>query len=198
MLKSYSERKLFGLEVQRLVLQTELQQKIQQMELLRSDSRLRSLIILLGTIYTGGKSLQNCLRDTNLQNDLGFNLYAVPSICCMVAILEERRKSKMEVSTNQYVAIEHQKLSLIRVIFIDYQTSRLQCNYQFYIQRDNIEDAWSFSSMMLQTQVLRIEQVNEPCIGLTQENLIKSSVQSCLSYISNQMICANYCIPYLK
>ena len=29
---------------------------------------------------------------------------------------------------------------------------------------------------MLQTQVLRIGQANEPCIGLTQENSIKNSV----------------------
>jgi len=29
---------------------------------------------------------------------------------------------------------------------------------------------------LLQTQVLRVEQVNEPCIGLTQENSIENSV----------------------
>ena len=38
---------------------------------------------------------------------------------------------------------------------------------------------------MLQTQVLRVGQVNEPCIGLTQENLIENSVQNCLPYILN-------------
>ena len=38
---------------------------------------------------------------------------------------------------------------------------------------------------MLQTQDLRTGQVNEPCIGLTQENSIKNSVQDCLSYILN-------------
>jgi len=36
---------------------------------------------------------------------------------------------------------------------------------------------------LLQTQVLRVEQVNEPCIRLTQENLIENSVQDCLPYI---------------
>jgi len=36
---------------------------------------------------------------------------------------------------------------------------------------------------MLQTQVLRVEQVNEPGIGLTQENSIENSVQDSLSYI---------------
>ena len=35
------------------------------MELLRSNSRLRSLIILLGTVHTRDKSLQDCLRDVN-------------------------------------------------------------------------------------------------------------------------------------
>ena len=32
-------------------------------------------------------------------------------------------------------------------------------------------------------KVLRVEQVNEPYIGLTQENSIENSVQDCLSYI---------------
>jgi len=36
---------------------------------------------------------------------------------------------------------------------------------------------------LLQTQVFRVGQVNEPCIGLTQENLIENSVQDCLPYI---------------
>ena len=35
----------------------------------------------------------------------------------------------MGVSADWYVAIEHWELSLIRVIFINYQTSKLQCNY---------------------------------------------------------------------
>ena len=36
---------------------------------------------------------------------------------------------------------------------------------------------------MLQTQALRVGQVKEPCIGLTQENLIENSVQDGLPYI---------------
>ena len=36
--------------------------------------------------------------------------------------------------------------------------------------------------LMLQTQVLRVEQVNESCIGLIQENSIENSVQKYLSY----------------
>jgi len=36
---------------------------------------------------------------------------------------------------------------------------------------------------LLQTQVLRVRQVNEPCIGLTQENSIENSVQDGLPYI---------------
>jgi len=38
---------------------------------------------------------------------------------------------------------------------------------------------------MLQTQILRAGQVNELCIGLTQENSIENSVQECLPYILN-------------
>jgi len=45
---------------------------------------------------------------------------------------------------------------------------------------------------MLQTQVLRVRQVNEPYIGLTQENLIESSLQSSLPYIPIHMVHASY------
>jgi len=38
---------------------------------------------------------------------------------------------------------------------------------------------------LLQTQVLKVEQVNEPCIRLTQENLIENSIQECLPHILN-------------
>ena len=34
-----------------------------------------------------------------------------------------------------------------------------------------------YQVLMLQTRVLRVGQVNEPCIRLTQENLIKNSIQ---------------------
>ena len=36
---------------------------------------------------------------------------------------------------------------------------------------------------MLQTQVFRVKQANEPCIGLIQENSIENSVYDCLPYI---------------
>ena len=51
----------------------------------------------------------------------------------------------MEVSADWCVAVEHQRLSSIRVIFVNYQTSELQCNYQSYIQTDSIGDAQGFS-----------------------------------------------------
>ena len=44
-------------------------------------------------------------------------------------------------------------------------------------------------SLLLQTQVLRVGQVNEPCIKFTQENLIENSVQDYLPYIQ---------IPYIQ
>jgi len=39
------------------------------------------------------------------------------------------------------------------------------------------------TTLLLQTQVLRVGQVKEPCIGLTQENSIENSVQDGLPYI---------------
>ena len=39
------------------------------------------------------------------------------------------------------------------------------------------------NQLVLQTQVLRVGQVNESCIGLTQENLIENSIQDSLPYI---------------
>ena len=38
---------------------------------------------------------------------------------------------------------------------------------------------------MLQTQNLKVGQVNEPCIELTQENSIENSIQDSLSYVLN-------------
>jgi len=73
---------------------------ILQTELLRSDSRLGSLIILSGAVHTNGESLQKWTwKCAELWNNLGFSLCAVPSVCCMAAISENRKKSKIEVST---------------------------------------------------------------------------------------------------
>ena len=93
----------------------------------------------------GWKSTEQTWRCVDLWNILGFSLCAVLSICCMVATSDDRKKSKMGVSANWCVTIEHQRLSSIRVIFINYQTSKLQCNYQSYIQTDSIGDAQNFS-----------------------------------------------------
>ena len=43
----------------------------------------------------------------------------------MVTTLDERKKSEIEVSTDWYIAIKHQRLSSMRVVFVDYQTSEL-------------------------------------------------------------------------
>ena len=51
------------------------------------------------------------------------------------------------MSTNWCVAIEYWRSSSIEVIFVDYQTSKLQCNYQSYIQICTIEDACGFSGI---------------------------------------------------
>ena len=74
------------------------------MELLRSDSRLGSLIILSGMVHTGGESLQKYI---NLQNDLGFSLYTALFDCCIVPTSDKGKKSEIEVSTNWCVTVEH-------------------------------------------------------------------------------------------
>ena len=96
---------------------------------------------------TRGKSLQDWLRDVKLQNNLSFSLYAAPSIYHMVVTSDRRKKSGIGVSTDWCITIKHQRLSSIRIIFVDNQTRELQCNYQSYIQGDSIGDAWGFSSV---------------------------------------------------
>ena len=44
------------------------------------------------------------------------------------------------------------------------------------------QEKW-YQVLMLQSQDLRVGQVKEPYIGLTQENLIENSIQDCLPYI---------------
>ena len=50
----------------------------------------------------------------DLWNDLGFSLCTVPSVCSMVATLDDGKKSKIEVSAEWCVAVEHQRSSSIR------------------------------------------------------------------------------------
>jgi len=50
----------------------------------------------------------------DLWNDLGFSLYATPSVCHMVVTSDNGKKSKMKVSADWCVAIEHQRSSSIR------------------------------------------------------------------------------------
>jgi len=61
----------------------------------------------------------------DLWNNLGFSLYTAPSVYCMVAISNRRKKCEIEVSTGWCVAVNYWKLSSIEVIFVDYQTSEL-------------------------------------------------------------------------
>ena len=48
-------------------------------------------------------------------NDLGFSLCAAPSVCCMVATSDEGEKVQVGVSTDWCIAVEHRRLSSIRV-----------------------------------------------------------------------------------
>ena len=65
----------------------------------------------------------------DLWNDLGFSLCIMLPVYYIVVTSDKRKKFEIEVSTNWYITIEYQRSSSIRVIFIDYQTSKLQCNY---------------------------------------------------------------------
>jgi len=47
----------------------------------------------------------------------------------VVATSDDEKKSEMGISAYWCVAVEHWRLSSIRVIFVNYQTSKLQCNY---------------------------------------------------------------------
>ena len=52
-----------------------------------------------------------------------------------------------------------------------------------YITKLLVSKGYDLILIVLQTQVLRVRQANEPCIGLTQENLIENSIQDSLPYI---------------
>ena len=69
--------------------------------------------------------MNSVLGNVNLWNDLDFSLYAVPSVCYMITTSDDWMKSKIEVSADQCVAIEYQKLSSIGIIFVNYQTNKL-------------------------------------------------------------------------
>jgi len=68
-------------------------------------------------------------RWVDLWNNLGFSLCAVLSVCHVVATSDDGKKSEMRMSVDWCVTVEHWRLSSIRVIFINYQTSELQYNY---------------------------------------------------------------------
>jgi len=65
----------------------------------------------------------------DLLNNIGFSLCTVLSVCCIIATLDRRKKPEMGVSTDWCVAVEHWRLNSIRIIFVDYKTSELQCYY---------------------------------------------------------------------
>jgi len=77
-----------------------------------------------GVVHTGVE-----VHRIDLWNDLGFSLCAALSVCCMVTTSDDGKKSKIGVSADWYVTVEYQRLNSIRIIFVDYQTSKLQYNY---------------------------------------------------------------------
>ena len=72
------------------------------MELLKSDSRLVSLIILSSIVHTRVEVYR-----MDLWNDLGFSLYIVLPVCCIVTTSDNRKKSEMGVSADWCVTVEH-------------------------------------------------------------------------------------------
>ena len=80
-----------------------------QIELLRSNSRLGSLMILLDVVHTRGKSPQDRLRDVQTCRITLVSAYVLHYlfICYMVTTSDKRKKSEMGVSTNWCIAIEH-------------------------------------------------------------------------------------------
>jgi len=51
----------------------------------------------------------------DLWNDLGFSLYVVPFVYCVVATSDKGKKVQVEVSTDWYITVEYQRSSSIRV-----------------------------------------------------------------------------------
>ena len=62
-------------------------------------------------------------------------------------------------------------------------SSSLDSSHALMITDASIKNNITISIMLLQTQVLRVRQVNKSYIGLTQENLIEISLQTSLPYI---------------
>jgi len=73
--------------------------------------------------------VNSVLGDVNLWNNLGFSLYAMPSVYYIITTSDDWMKSEVGVSVDWCVAIEYWRLSSIGIIFINYQTSELQYNY---------------------------------------------------------------------
>ena len=67
-----------------------------------------------GAVHTRVK-----VRRIDLWNNLGFSLCAALSVCHMVITSDDRKKSEMGVSADWCVIIKYQRLSSIRVIFVD-------------------------------------------------------------------------------
>jgi len=86
--------------------------------------------MLSDMVHTGGESPQSGLRDIWTCRTILASAYVLCHLSAMWSQLQiERRSLREKVSADWCVAVEHQRLSSIRVIFVNYQTSKLQCNY---------------------------------------------------------------------
>ena len=93
----------------------------------------------------------------------------------------------MGVSADWCVAIEHQRSSSIRVIFVNYQTSKLQCNYQSYIQMDSIGDTQSFSGKTSITPSRGFSVSILTGVTPSQKNELNRSISTMEDGISRQL-----------
>ena len=85
---------------------------------------------LSGLVHTRGESLWKWTwRYVDLWNDLGFSLCAAPSVCCIVVISDNRKKSEIGVSANLVyhhwtLGIEFNKsLSLLIIRLVNYSVT---------------------------------------------------------------------------
>ena len=60
-----------------------------------------------GIVHTGVKVHRIDSEWADLWNNLSFSLYTAPSVCHVITTSDDGKKSKMEVSADWYVTVEH-------------------------------------------------------------------------------------------
>jgi len=112
-----------------------------------------------------------------------------------LVIMDASVKSKVAISI-LHIHIHNKPIvkmlhHAINVISTEAELFAIRCGIN---QATNLNDISKIIVVtnLLQTQVLRVRQANEPCIGLIQENLIKALYRIVYLIYPNPMACANY------